>query len=138
MDCPFCAIDKSRVLKEGDYVRVILSNPRLMPGHLLVIPKRHVERISELKSEEQEELFRTVVEFQGKILSKLASGCDISQHYRPFQEDDRLKVAHLHIHLQPRKLFDELYENSQVYEKDLFKEMPSKELKRMLRIFSGE
>lgn len=92
-----------------------------MPGHLLVIPKRHVEKISELNEEERKELFDTVIEFQEKIISKIAKGCDINQHYRPFQTQDKLKVNHLHIHILPRESKDELYQKSQKFEKDIFK-----------------
>jgi len=55
MECPFCNInsEKTRILKDGNFTRVVFSNPRLMPGHLLVIPKRHVEKISDLNKEEQ-------------------------------------------------------------------------------------
>jgi len=65
LDCPFCNINpqKTTILKEKNYVRVIFNNPRLMPGHLLIIPKRQVKKISELDKKEQEELFATVIEF---------------------------------------------------------------------------
>ena len=138
MECPFCNIDleKTRILKDKKFVRVIFSNPRLMPGHLLIVPKRHVEKLSELNGEEQKELFETIIEFQEKILSKIASGCDIKINYRPFQEQDNLKVNHLHVHLHPRELFDELYEKSQIFEKDIFKDLTPEELDKMLKIFS--
>ncbi|RLJ00715.1 MAG: hypothetical protein DRP06_01335 [Candidatus Aenigmatarchaeota archaeon] len=69
-NCPFCNInpEKTQILKNGDSVRVIFSNPCLMPGNLLVIPKRHVEKISDLNEEEQQELFKTIIEFQEKFL----------------------------------------------------------------------
>jgi len=79
-----------------------------------------------------------IIEFQEKILSKVASGCDIRQNYRPFQKQDSLKINHLHIHLQPRELFDELYKNSQVFEKDVFKDLQLEELDKMLKIFSED
>ena len=137
MECPFCNInlEKTRILKDGNFTRVIFSNPRLMPGHLLVVPKRHVEKISDLDEKERKELFEMIVEFQEKILSKIASGCDIRQNYRPFQKQDNLKINHLHIHLQPRENFDELYEKSQIFEKDVFKDLQSEELEEMLKIF---
>ena len=122
-------------LKDGNFTRVIFSNPRLMPGHLLVVPKRHVEKISDLDEKERKELFEMIVEFQEKILSRIAPGCDIRQHYRPFQKQDNLKINHLHIHLQPRENFDELYEKSQIFEKDVFKDLQSEELEEMLKIF---
>lgn len=138
MDCPFCNInsEKTRVLKEGKFVKVVFSNPRLMAGHLLVVPKRHIEKISDLNKDEQEELFKTIIEFQERILSKVTSGCDIRQNYRPFQKQDRLKVNHLHFHLLPRALFDELYEKCQIFEKNIFKELSPKELNKMLKILS--
>ncbi len=139
-NCPFCDIDKerNRILKDGNFVRVIFSNPRLMPGHLLIIPKRHVEKISELNNGEQQESFKMIIEFQEKILSKVASGCDVRQHYRPFEKQGRLKVNHLHFHLQPRELYDKLYEKSQILEKDVFKDLTPKELDKMFKILSGD
>ena len=138
MNCPFCNIDskKTHILKKGKFVRVIFSNPRLMPRHLLIVPKEHVEKISELPKEEQLELWKTVVEFQEKILSKVSSGCHIRQNCRPFQKQSKLKVHHLHIHLQPRELFDELYQKCQVFETNVFKDLPTQELKKFLKIFS--
>ena len=133
IDCPFCNInpEKTKILKEGDYTRVIFSNPRLMPSHLLVIPKRHVEKLSELNEAEKQELLNTVIKFQEKILDKIASGCDIRINYRPFQKQDDLKVNRLHVHLQPRELFDELYEKSQRFEKEVFKELSSDEAEKI-------
>jgi len=138
MDCSFCNInsEKTRILKEKKFVRVIFSNPRLMPGHLLIIPKRHVEKISELNKEEQKELFETIIEFQEKILNKIASGCDIRINYRPFQKQDNLKVNHLHVHLHPRELFDELYEKCQIFEKDVFQNLSPEELDKLFKILS--
>lgn len=123
MDCPFCDIlekEKKKVISERKNCFVIFSNPRLMKGHLLVIPKRHVEKLSVLSDEEQREIFDTVIEFQERILAKVSSGCDVRQNCRPFQKQDDLKIDHLHFHLQPRELFDELYEKCQVHERDVF------------------
>lgn len=123
MDCPFCSIlskEKSRLIREADHTFVIFSNPRLMKGHLLVIPKRHVLKLAALSAEEKRELFETVIEFQEKILAKLSAGCDIRQNCRPFTAQSDVKVDHLHFHLQPRELRDELYEKCQIHEKDIF------------------
>jgi diadenosine tetraphosphate (Ap4A) HIT family hydrolase len=136
MSCPFCDInkEKTRILAEKKYISIIFSNPRLMPGHLLITPKRHVERLSELDNNEQEELFATIVEYQEKILKNVSSGCDIRQNYRPFQKQDNLKVNHLHIHLQPRELYDELYKKSQIHETEIFEEITKEELERTMKL----
>ena len=78
MDCPFCKIvteKTERIIRETDSTFAVLSNPRLMPGHVLVIPKRHVERLSELSDSERKELFDEAIVVQEKILSEVASGC---------------------------------------------------------------
>ena len=136
MDCPFCNIDKKRntVIKYYKNVFVIFSNPRLMEGHLLVIPKRHVEKPSELNEEEKKELFDTVIEYQEKILKNMAPGCDIRQHYRPFLKQSESKVNHLHIHLQPREFNDKLYEKCQIYHEDVFKELTKEEVDKISKL----
>jgi len=138
MDCPFCEIDKerTRVVKRGKHVLVILSDPRLVDGHLLVMPTRHVERLAELSAEERGELLNTVVKFQEKILSKFAAGCDIRSNYRPFIKQNDLKVNHLHFHLLPRELEDDLYQRCQKFEKEIFKRLTKEELEKFYKLFS--
>ena len=136
MDCSFCNInkEKTRIIRQGNYCYVCLSNPRLTKGHLLVIPKRHIEKISELSRDEKEELFDFVVEYQEKILKNMAKGCDVRQNYRPFQIQDKLKLDHLHIHLQPREFEDELYYKSQIFEKDVFKPLNQEEINKIIKL----
>ena len=132
-NCPFCDLDRkrNRVLKETGNIIVFFSSPRLMPGHLLVVPKRHVEKLSELRKAEREELMETLMMFEEKILKRLAPGCDITQHYRPFLNQTDLKVDHLHFHLRPRKLRDSLYLKCQLAEKNIFKKPSKKELDKL-------
>src|SRR3989344_8283078 len=111
-DCPFCTIatQQDRILKEGAYMYVIFSNPRIMPGHLLVIPKRHVTRLVEMTEEEKKELLDLLIEFEEKIITKLSAGCDIRQNYKPYVDNSRTSVKHFHFHLYPRTLNDEYYQ----------------------------
>jgi len=140
MHCPFCQLDKekTRILFEGKHCKVILSNPRLMQAHLLVIPIKHVEKLSELTKEELQELMDTVILFQEKILKNLAPGCDIKHNYRPFQQQDKFKVHHLHIHLQPRFLEDELYYKSQIFEKQVFQDLTTEEMIKIQKIINAQ
>ena len=122
MQCRFCAILEApagRILREGKYVFAILSDPRLMKGHVLVIPKRHTEKLSELSAEERGELMDEVISIEEKLLTK-ASGVDLVQNYRPFIPENDLKVDHLHMHLRPRELNDAIYEKVQIYERGIF------------------
>jgi len=139
MDCRFCKINpkRSKIIKEGKNVFVILSNPRLVDGHLLVIPKRHVEKLSQLNEEERDELIDTVIEFQEKILSKFSSGCDIRQNCRPFLKESEVKVDHLHFHLLPREFEDELYKKCQIFEKEVFRILTEEEINKFSKLFSN-
>ena len=134
--CPFCSINPSRILRETDGARVMMSDPRLMKGHLLVTPKRHVEQPWELTDTELKEIFAHVRGLQKKLSETLGTGCDIRQNYRPFIKQGRLKVDHLHFHLLPRTFEDELYEKSMVYEKDIFQDLPDAEVTE-LKILLG-
>jgi len=135
MTCPFCEFSENRIIEEGKFWRVILSNPRLVPGHTLIIPKRHLVRMSELTSEEWSELQPLFAKYEELILSRLATGCDIKQHYRPFIPDGSIKQSHLHIHLIPRSFEDALYNESQVYEKTLFQPLSKQEEEKYLELF---
>ncbi len=132
---PEASADRRRILKEGEYMYVIFSNPRLMPGHLLVIAKRHVTRLSELTEEERRELLDFIIEFEGKILEKLAPGCDIRQNYKPYIPDSRLSVKHLHFHLNPRYPNDELYEKVDIHRKPMYQDLPPEEKEKLFKLF---
>ncbi len=137
MNCRFCTIineETERIVAYREHCFVLLSNPRLVPGHLLVIPRRHVERPGELNEEEQKNFFDTVLEFQEYILSDIASGCDMRQHCKPFLPESRLKVNHVHMHLLPREFQDELYMQTQK-EGEVFTELSDQERNHFLTLF---
>lgn len=134
INCPFCNLDEeARVLAQGKKVFVILSNPRLLPGHTLVIPKRHVEKIGDLTPSERKELFDTAIKFQKKIISKLAAGCDMRQNYRPFLAQSDIKVDHVHIHLLPREPDDTLKEIRR-HEKKMWSPLVPSERERFIKL----
>jgi histidine triad (HIT) family protein len=139
MDCRFCDIttQAGQIIREGEHTIVFLSKPRLMPGHLLVIPKRHAEKLSDLTKEERAELFNEAAQLQEKVLEMIAPGCDVSQHFRPFIPDSRFKQAHLHVHIRPRALEDELYEKSQKFENDIFMDPSEEELEKYKNLFNN-
>lgn len=135
--CRFCGIEEREnqtVLEVRDKVIVVLSNPRLMPGHLLVIPKRHVLNLFDLDADERQELFDTVLEYQGKIMKHLAPGCDVRQHNRPFHAESAIKVDHVHVHLHPRFMKDELHQKSQINEVAVFQPLLDEEAGRISQL----
>lgn len=134
-NCPFCNIAKeNRFIKIGKHAYVILSNPRLMPGHILVIPKRHIYQLKELLKEEQEEIFNLLVEFQEKIITKLSAGCDVRLNFKPYVKNSRTHVNHMHFHLLPREFNDELQEQREKYKDSLYQELSDEEKDKMLEL----
>jgi ATP adenylyltransferase len=124
--CPFCTSDE-RSLKENELARVILSNPHKVPGHMLVIPKRHVEKPWELTPEELQAIFDLIFFVEQRVIGKLGDGVDVRQNYRPFMQQSRLKVDHVHFHVIPRSLEDYIYKVSEQYETDLFVDLDDME-----------
>ncbi len=124
--CPFCNFG-DRVLKDNASAYVVLSNPRKVPGHFLIIPKRHVEKPWDLTMAEVQDIFKLIFFTEQRIIGKLGSGCDIRQNYRPFMPQDKLKVNHLHFHVIPRDKDDYIYSVSEKYETDLFAELDDME-----------
>ena len=139
-NCPFCttAREEDRILKEGEHFYVIFSNPRIMPGHLLVITKRHVQRLSELSDEEKKELLDLIIEFEEKILEKLSVGCDIRQNYKPYVLNNRTSVKHFHFHLYPRDENDEFHKVIDPHHKTLYRDLPDEEKERLFKLLADE
>ena len=127
-NCPFCNIDSeiSRVVYLTEHVVAMLSNPRLVPGHLLVMPRRHITKPWHMKDEETKAVYNVVLTYQQIIFNTIAPGCDVRQNFRPFIPQGRLKVDHVHFHLLPRweKEHDMLYQQVMKYEADVFADLP--------------
>ncbi len=120
--CPFCNINE-RVLKSNTHAQAFLSNPRKVPGHFLVTPKRHIEKPWELTNAELQDIFELIFFIEQKLVSKLGQGADIRQNYRPFLKAGRLKQDHVHFHVYPRYNQDFLYQVSEQFEADLFTDL---------------
>lgn len=133
-DCRFCNInpERTKIVEEFEHVKVILANPRLMPGHLLVIPKRHVERMSELNDAELLELIHVVNTYCDKVL-KFAKGYMVKNNFMPFLEESRLKVNHMHIHILPRNFSDDLYTKALFNESTLYEDLSDEEYSIILK-----
>jgi len=132
-DCPFCNLNE-RVLKENKTAQAFLSNPRKVPGHFLVTPKRHVEKPWELTKNEVQDIFELIAFLEQKLVGKLGDGVDIRVNYRPYRPQGNLKVNHLKFHIIPRYENDYLFQVSEQYEKDLFTELDRGELAEFAKL----
>ena len=99
--CPFCHLQSSqKLLFENQSCLVIFDNYPVSPGHLLIIPRRHVANYFNLSIEEQQCLWEMVN--QCKLY--------IENNYHPegyniginINESAGQSIPHVHIHLIPR------------------------------------
>lgn len=138
--CPFCElskdIERNRILRSNKLTTTFLSNPRLVPGHTLVIPNRHIEKPWELTHEELIAIFEEIKWAQAQIIDGgLGEGADTRQHYRPFLPQDGIKIDHVHFHVLPRKLNDNIFTNVQHKELEMFKPLSDEERTKVTQIF---
>lgn len=99
-DCPFCNLDPDRVLWSDDNVVVVRDGYPVTPGHLLVIPRRHVGSFFEATYPERESITRGLDEAKGRAESEQSpSGYNIGINDG---EAAGQTVPHLHVHLIPR------------------------------------
>lgn len=123
------------MLKQNEHALVLLSNPRKVPGHFLVVPKRHVEKPWELTDLERRDIFDLVDYVSQKLIEAgLGDGVDVRQNYRPFLAQDKLKVGHVHYHVIPRALEDYIYQVSERYDTQLFAALDPLEAKEVSKI----
>ncbi len=109
-DCIFCKMVAGEVpsskVYEDDYCLAFMDIGPLAPGHLLVIPKGHYERLWEMDTdtakgiaEQLGPLSKAVTEASG------AEGCNLLQNNG--QASGQV-VMHVHFHIIPRKTGDGL------------------------------
>ncbi len=98
--CPFCNLDKSRVILANDHAVAFPDGFPVTPGHSLIVPKRHIDSFFDATREEQ------------TALLDLLAG--MRQHLQAERSPDGFNIGindgaaagqtvmHLHIHLIPR------------------------------------
>ena len=126
INCPFCH-PQEPVLKYNGHAQVILSDPHKVPGHLLIMPRRHVEQPWELTHQELTDVFDLIFEIEQKLIGRLGDGFDIRQSYRPFRPQDELKLNHLVFHVLPRSNDDYIFKVAEQYESELYAELDDME-----------
>jgi len=102
MDCVFCrvaayAVDAAIVYEDPDHLAFLDHRP-LFPGHVLVVPRAHVETLLDLVPEAVGPLFLCVQRIARAVEVGLpADGVFVANNNRVSQS-----VAHLHVHVVPR------------------------------------
>ena len=109
-DCTFCAIvarrEPAAIVCEDSGAVAFLALRQQVPGHVLVVPRRHVETIYDLAREDAAALIATAIDIARALRDEFApEGLSVWQSNGPaaFQE-----VPHVHLHVQPRWIGDGL------------------------------
>ncbi|PSH02244.1 MAG: phosphomethylpyrimidine kinase, partial [Nanohaloarchaea archaeon QH_8_44_6] len=110
IDCIFCAMgeEDKRITKmevyEDEFLMVVLNVFPYNTGHLMVVPKRHVNSLTELEDEERNRLFNMVSRVE-KLQEEVVepAGIDVGINIGKAAGES---IPHLHVQLVP------------IYEKD--------------------
>ncbi len=104
-DCVFCEIVAGRspasVPFEDELVICVMDVRPVNPGHLLVIPKRHVEGLDGLGEETGVHMFRIGLRMQHAIRSSTLP-CEGINFLLSDGESAGQDVSHVHLHVVPR------------------------------------
>ena len=106
MDCIFCKIAAgevpAKIISETENSVAFMDAFPLAPGHSLVIPKSHYEKIRDIPADENAELFETVRKTIARV-DEIAGATLLAVH------DGRgsgQEIPHVHVHLIPRNVDD--------------------------------
>ena len=100
MNCPFCTLPASRIVKENNDALLIRDAYPVSPGHSLVIPRRHIGSWFEATAAERNAMFASIDEAKAMIDTELApDSYNIGINDGPAAGQT---VPHLHMHLIPR------------------------------------
>lgn len=106
MDCIFCKIIKkeirAKILADTEHTTAFLDAFPLTKGHTLVIPKKHYEKVQDIPSEENIDLFETVRKLL-KNVDVITGATLVAIHNG---KESGQEIPHVHVHLVPRSLSD--------------------------------
>ena len=102
--CPFCTLASDRVVAANEHALALLDGFPIAEGHLLVIPRRHVESIFMLRDDELASLWGLVRTMRDESTARPdvdAVNIGVNDGTAAGQT-----VAHGHVHVIPRRAGD--------------------------------
>jgi len=107
--CVFCdiiaGVVSAYVVYEDSDTQAFLDRAPLMAGHVLVVPKMHLETLGQLPTEQVGPFFAAVQKLaQAVEMGMRAEGSFVAINIRISQS-----VPHLHVHIVPRRKGDGLF-----------------------------
>lgn len=69
-ECPFCSLGPVSIILANDHAAAIYDGFPLSPGHMLIIPKRHIASLFEANIEERTALFDLLAKARELLLEE--------------------------------------------------------------------
>ena len=135
MDCIFCKIISgdvsAKILNETENSVSFLDAFPLAKGHVLVIPKKHHQKIQDMSEKENTDLF-SLVRLMASKVDSISGATLIAIHNG---KDAGQEVPHVHVHLVPRSNNDSAGAIHSMFDSELkLSESESDELYNKLKI----
>ncbi len=124
--CVFCDPDvrKKESFYQNEKSIAMIDIKPVVPGHVLIIPKRHVEKFVELTEEEIVDMFNSV-----KNVYNILTNAFKSTAFNLIIQDGReagQSIGHLHLHVSPRIKYD--IDDKEFYKKILLDSADRKQI----------
>jgi histidine triad (HIT) family protein len=107
-DCPFCDViagtGEGHVVLDDDVAVAFLDRRPVFKGHVLVVPREHVVTLADLPTDHVDGLFRRVQD----IAAQMPGALDCDGTFVAINNVVSQSVAHLHVHVVPRRRKDGL------------------------------
>lgn len=99
-DCPFCSLSDRKILFQNDYACAFYDAFPVSPGHLLIVPFRHVSSFFELTLPERQAIDNLIIKAKDFLDIKFhPDGYNLGVNVN---KSAGQSVMHVHVHVIPR------------------------------------
>ena len=103
-ECPFCQREQARIYLANDFAAALPDAFPVTEGHTVIVPKRHVASLFDLREEELAAIWLLVALVRSKLMAELKpDGFNIGVNDG---EAAGQTVMHAHVHVIPRRQGD--------------------------------
>ena len=140
MNCPYCTLPEiqDRKIVENELAFAFLGNMPIVPGHTLIVPKRHVQKYENLTGAEM----KAIENLRIRVINALTKTFNV-EGFNFAWNDEKIagqSVPHFHLHIVPRKKGDtgicEYEPRKFLYRPGERENSPEAELKEVARLIA--
>ena len=104
--CAYCEVPeiKARMIVENDYAWAFPTNIPIVPGHVIIVPKRCVALLEDMTDDERADIFALRIQLKSALIKTFgAEGFNYAWNEGKLAGQS---VPHFHLHIVPRKAGD--------------------------------